>query len=501
VSQPTTAAPERARLWPPLVTVVALATLPYLSLLAANVDQGLDLRRVGTWWLATLAVGLGLVALAARRSRTAARRVGALVGVALYLFFNYPAVTGLRRSLDVPLGDLAWWGLVSAVVVAAAAPVTRRRGAQVFLAVWAPVLLLLPLAQLATAGPAEATPDGSTAEGPGAGPDAGPAAGDAPELTHRQNVYWFILDGQAGPPFLREELGLDPDPFLDHLRDRGFRVLEQARSNYPFTHLAVPSALEMAYLYEDVPEPAPGPYFERLQGDNATVDLFRANGYGYVHAFPGLWTGSRCSGREDVCLGAHGTLSDTEFVLASATPLIEVLADAGTAEGIARANDPLAVTEQVLRSAPDEPYFALIHLLNPHPPYLRDADCGLRDVRLVLGDWGEGREYADAVTCLFQRLETAVDRILAADDDPVVVIQGDHGPRLGLSPETSGEVLLDDDMFFSALSVMRLPAPCDDLHVPDDLTIVNTFRVVFACLQDEPPELLPDRLFPILRDY
>jgi hypothetical protein len=257
----------------------------------------------------------------------------------------------------------------------------------------------------------------------------------------------------------------------------------------------------MEYLYEGVEEPAAGPFFERLQGDNRTVATLRANGYGYVHAYPGLWTGSRCSGLEDVCIGDHGPLSDTEWALASQTPLIELVADADAGESIARSNDPLEVTGSVIDRAPPEPYFAFIHLINPHPPYYRDAVCGLRPVPPVFAAWGEGAEYRDAVTCLFVRLDATVQRILEVDADPVIIITGDHGPRLGFSSETSGRVLLDGEMFFSAFSAIRMPQACRDIEVPADLSFVNTFRVVLACLTGTGAELLPDRLFPIVRDY
>lgn len=482
----TAAAPPRA--WPAVLTVVALGSLPYLALLGANVGEVLELGRVATWWAVTLAAGLAPLAVAARFGRPAVRHAGALVGVALYLFFNYPGITGLQAAVGTSLADPWWWALVAGVVLAVAVPVTATTTVQRFLAILAPALLLLPVAQLVAGAPATA------------GPDRVAAADSVGELTRTPNVYWFVLDGQAGPPLLRE-LGMDPDPFLDTLRGHGFDVQEQARSNYPFTHLAIPSALEMTYLYEGVEEPSPGPYFERLQGDNATVDTFLANGYAYVHAYPGLWTGSRCSGREDVCIGDHGPLSDTAWALASATPLIDVLVDDETHRSIARASDPRHLTGLALGQSPGPPHFALLHLLNPHPPYLRDAQCRVRDVPLSLAAWGDGPEYADAVACLFDQLAASVDRILAVDEDPVIIIQGDHGPRLGLSAATSGEVLLDDDMYFSALSAIRLPQACRDLDVPDDLTIVNTWRLVFACLQQREPDLLPDRTFPILRDY
>jgi len=479
---------DRRSVWPAIVPVLAIATLPYLTLLATNVGQGVDLGQVLIWWAVTSAVGLAAVAIAARWGGHVARWVGTVTALALYLLFNYPLVAGVRESIGVEMSGLWWWVLASALVLGPAVPAAKRPGVQRLVAVIAPALLIAPLVQLVTASPAEADPV----------PEV-PAPGLA-EFAQTPNVYWFMLDAFAGPVYLYEELGVDTGPFVDSLEGNGFRVPLESRTNYPFTHLAMSSTLELDYVYEGVDEPPTGRYAPILRGDNRTVDTFRANGYGYLHAYSGLWSGSRCGGREDVCIGAHGPLSDTQWALASATPLIEVIADERANSTIAVANDPAHVISRVLDSAPRSPFFAMIHLMNPHTPFLRDAACRIRDVPLSFRDWGEGPEYADAVRCLFQQLEAAVDRILAVDPDAVIAIQGDHGPRLGLGRQTRGEVLLDDDMFFSAFSALRLPGDCGD-DVPEDVTFVNTFRLVFACLAGDEPELLDDRLFPIRRSY
>lgn len=472
------------RRWPWFVAVASLATLPYLSLLAGNVGQGIDLAAVATWWVATLAVGIALLAATARWRPQHTAGAAVVIGVALYLCFNYPLVTGLQPE-GIGVSAVVWWALVAAGVLVVAVLLSRHTAVQGFVAVVAPLLLLGPMVQFATT---EAPPTPSA------------VTSDTLALTHTPDVYWFVLDGLAGVDWLRDEGGVATDPFVTTLEDAGFDVLDGAHSNYPLTHLAVASALELELLYDGVDEPPPAPFFESLQGDNTTVDTFLANDYGYVHAYPGLWTGSRCGGREDVCLGDHGPLDDTSAALLATTPL-DALVDPGTHSSIAEANDPAAVIDRVLDEAPPGPTFAFVHLLSPHPPYLRDAECGLREVPLRFAAWGDGPEYRDAVTCLFHQLEQAVEQLLADGGDPVIVISGDHGPRLGLSDETRGTRVLDEEMHLSAFSAIRLPEPCADREIPEDLTFVNTFRVVFACLADQPLDLVEDRLFSIRRDY
>lgn len=480
------------RVWPLALSVVAVAALPGLSLLAANVGEQVRVDTVVAWLGITAVAGLGVVTMARIRGPITARRTAVVVVALVVLAYRFPATSALNEALGLSLLDTAWWVVVAVVVAALAWWLARRHGIQVFVAILGPALLIQPLTQLVLA------TTGSPASADEEGVDV--VVADLPVLARTPNVYFFVLDGHAGPEFLRARTDVDPDPFLAALRADGFRVSEHAESNYPFTNLSVSSTLEMDYGYEGREEPFPDPFFARLQGDNLTSDIFLANDYAYLHTWPGLWSGSQCSGREDWCLGGNGPVDDTTVALASMTPLVDVVVDDSSSAAVATANDPLWVTREVLANQPgDRPTWNFIHLLNPHPPLLRDADCELRDVDMELSGWGEGPEYGDAVACLDRRLQQSVDAILAVDPDPVIVIQGDHGPRLGIDYDEDGGVTLDDDMYFSILSAIRLPQACDDVEVPDDLTSINTFRIVFACLEDRPVDLLDDRRFPIHR--
>ncbi|HEY8750025.1 MAG TPA: hypothetical protein VIM11_18725, partial [Tepidisphaeraceae bacterium] len=64
----------------------------------------------------------------------------------------------------------------------------------------------------------------------------------------RPDIYFIVLDAHGRNDILRDEYGYDDSPFLQHLKDKGFYVADQSTSNYMWTELSLPSALNMRYL-------------------------------------------------------------------------------------------------------------------------------------------------------------------------------------------------------------------------------------------------------------
>ncbi|HEX9766134.1 MAG TPA: sulfatase-like hydrolase/transferase [Nitriliruptorales bacterium] len=476
------------RRWHLVLAVAGIASLPYVTLLAGNVGQELDELHLFAWWAITLLASGAVLAGILMLPERARRWSGAAWVVVLFLLFNLPGAVALRDSIGWEIGDLAAWFVLAGLVLAIAIPLTSFDVVQSFVLVVAPLLLVLPTLEWIVGG---STIDTSIQ-------DPGQSPAPTETFEHTPNIWYFVLDGFASQDFVRERTGHDGSAFAGHLGELGFTVSADAESNYPITILSVGAALELQYVYDGLEEPTGDSWFARLQGHNWTVDTLTANGWSYAHTFPGFWRGSRCSGVEDFCFGTNGPLNDTEVALADLTPL-GFLLDQRSSPAVAHANNPAFVVEQVLAAGLPEPTFNFLHLLNPHPPYVRAADCSIRDVKMELSAWGDGSEYGDAVACLERQLTRAVDQILEVDDDPLIVIQGDHGPRFGVTRGLPGGVTYAEDMFFSIFSAVRLPAACDHLEIPADLSPVNTFRIVFACLRDEPVDLLEHVRYPIHR--
>jgi hypothetical protein len=110
-------------------------------------------------------------------------------------------------------------------------------------------------------------------------------------------------------------------------------------------------------------------------------------------------------------------------------------------------------------------------------------NSGYLDPKIVAG-------FAVDTGCLNKEVIEGIDYILANDkSDPIIIIQSDHGSPL-LEPEPTKNNLVA----FAILNVMRFPPGCGQRFY-DSISTINTFRLVFSCLENEPLPLLPDRHF------
>lgn len=93
-------------------------------------------------------------------------------------------------------------------------------------------------------------------------------------------------------------------------------------------------------------------------------------------------------------------------------------------------------------------------------------------------------EYVDAIGCLNRRLLETIDEIQARDEEAIIILQGDHGPaQFGIHGAPIDRWAAHDLWVrFGVLHAMRLPGGCT---APDDMALVNTFRVVFDCIAVE----------------
>ena len=78
-----------------------------------------------------------------------------------------------------------------------------------------------------------------------------------------------------------------------------------------------------------------------------------------------------------------------------------------------------------------------------------------------------------------------LQEIVRLDAGALIILQSDHGSAFRGQLENPPTDWSDADLHerFGALNALRLPEPCRSLAAPD-LTLVDPFPLVFACLTD-----------------
>jgi hypothetical protein len=461
--------------WDGFAGIAAAAALPFLTFVADNPAEPLPLRWLGIYWLVIVGVIGGVVAV------IGSRRGAAIAAVSLYLFFSFSVVETLEAKSRFE-GVLGIDGSLIILVglLLGTAFLTRFRWTHAFISIAALLFLIPPALQIAFSSPLE--------------PAAPPlSVADALDLTpeSRPNIWWFVLDGYGRGDVLRAEYpGADVDTFEDALQARGFHIADQAVANYSHTYLSIAATLQMDLLVKEGDDiENREPFYSALQGDNRVVSTLRHWGYSYAHAPANGWEGSECSGLEDACVNAS-LLSEADVAVISMTPLKLLQRGTWSAATQSYRTNPVEVVKSVEAYALPQPLFVFAHMLTPHPPYVRTAECAPQSSD---GSWGTREDYAASVTCLNRLMIEAIDRILEADPDALILVQGDHGPpheiKMG-DGDPHDWSARDIRRRLGVMSASRLPNDC---AMPADIHLVNTFRSVFDCLSEESVEPLAAR--------
>ncbi|HEX5039027.1 MAG TPA: sulfatase-like hydrolase/transferase, partial [Candidatus Limnocylindria bacterium] len=481
-----------------------VAAYPVVFLFAANAAEQITLeplwRPLG---MAVLAAALVMMLLYAITGNW--RRAGLLTTVLLMGFFGYGhAWNAAAGVLDSQWPLIIAWALLVVIGLVAAwraqpyqVPVTRG------LNLVAALALILNTGSVA-----------GTMVAFGAAPPTLPAAdGDlrlAPaDPDHPPDVYYIILDRYPGETALRETYGYDNAPFLDALEDRGFTVAHHAHANYIKTPLSLSSSLNLAYLDAGALEEEASsgqdrePVQRTLRDHLAVATALKSLGYRYYH-ISNWWTPTTTNVDADRVFHYEG--QDEFSTVLAQTTLLRAFAEPEAAPKDPWDWDVLREHTLYELKALDEvpelpgPKFTFAHLLMPHPPWVIDAD-GTPMGRAQVDAQGDEESMVRYLRYANSRMLEAVDRILAeSGDDAIIVIQADEGPfparyqddEWGFEWRDATDAELEEK--FGILFAMRVAgADLDAAGFSQDITPVNTFRVIFNAAFGTDLPMMPNR--------
>ena len=328
------------------------------------------------------------------------------------------------------------------------------------------------------------------------------------------DVYYLVFDRYGGEQTLRDLYGIDNSAFYTMLESKGFYIARDSMANYPSTSFSLSSTLNMKY-HEQLDTsgsayPSQADYIYPLFKNYEAGKVFKEHGYKVIQL--GSWftyTHQDGIADENYALGSSRQIVKLDAFtskLVSTTALYPILEE--VAPGVIKNNNyesHYLYTEYQRQKFgevvyEDGPKFVFTHILVPHDPFIYDANCNLIEQSV-----SEARQiierYADMMLCANKMAETMIDQIrLAAQEDkrpdPVILIQADEGSypllewrhEVGPYDSKTTEQLLER---FRILNAYYLPDG-DYGELNQNITPVNSFRVVFNDLFDSSYEKLPD---------
>lgn len=302
-------------------------------------------------------------------------------------------------------------------------------------------------------------------------------------------IYYIILDGYARQDVLSEIYQFDNSPFIDFLEGNGFYVAGKATSNYKNTSFSLSSSLNYMYLDEVANQYGQGSdninILKTMISRNRVFAQLRSLGYQIVTFSTGFDFTDIPSA--DVVLTAGKAPNNFQNTLIANTPLSILMMD----RQYHRHRQHIQYTLEHLPdpASYEQPTFVFAHVVAPHPPYVLGADgepifpnriYSLNDANdfLTFASPEEYKKgYTDQLIYVTNMVEIAVQRILdESKTPPIIIIQSDHGPGLGLNQEYME--LSDLHERLSILNAYYFPGRKSS-QLALDISPVNTFRVVF----------------------
>jgi hypothetical protein len=340
-------------------------------------------------------------------------------------------------------------------------------------------------------------------------PDVPQAEVASLDTESRPDIYYIVLDAYGRQDVLLDLYGHDNGPFVEQLRQRGFGVGDDSRSNYFFTELSLAATLNMKYLHDlSLEKYSTAQATKQLIKRGRVIQLLDKIGYETV-ALPTGKDTTECT-EFDRYLKTDWAMSDYQTGLFYITPIPDLLfpVDKWIWTPTDGFRDRVSSTLSTLENVPtngDQPKFVFSHILSPHPPFVFDAEGNSRNIygRNLLDDghrftmlYDEGTSiYIDAyrqqVTHLNQRLLQLVDSIQEnSNGEAVIILQADHGPRLWA---TSSDIPNDLSETFGILNAVYVPKKYGKYQPP--VSSVNTFRALFNHCFGTNYELKDDRSY------
>ena len=319
-------------------------------------------------------------------------------------------------------------------------------------------------------------------------------------LDHTPNVYYIILDEYASSKVLKDIFDFDNQDFISQLSARGFYVTENSHSNYANTFLSLTSSLNMEYvnyLTDAVGiDSANRKLSYQLYSDNNVMNIFKSLNYTLVNSHP---------------FSDYLTFQGLEICASNPfrSPFLTVFLDTTILHPILKTIVGLYHTDHILcqfselstlHNSTTEPFFAYVHILLPHAPYVFGPAGEIKEIQRYDTKITQKHKlgYIDQVQFANKKIIETIDKILLeSDSPPIILLQGDHGTQTLLKKYGDNWDNQNNESITERMSIFNayyLPDQNTEL-IYDSITPVNSFRLILNAYFNANYELLEDRSY------
>lgn len=315
----------------------------------------------------------------------------------------------------------------------------------------------------------------------------------------KPDIYYIILDEYTSSAYLQSEFGFDNSSIDSFLTNRGFQLIPRSKSNYNLTAFSMSSIFSLNYLTTIDTSQAyflkrylPGikimyesPLFGLMEKQGYKVynqSIFHIAGHPSSIPLDDTW-------RTKMLYQQYNILKKMDNEIGWQFPSWMKIRFSKDRSNAREMHDYIAV--QQLFSAVDEkssqPKFVYTHLRIPHDFIALDS-AGNRIPPKGFKSFGDMKKsYLQQVVNANKVIRKMVDTIQQrSSTPPVIIIQGDHGFRSDYRRPRDDEFYNFNAFYFPDKNMPPLP---------DSLTSVNTFRVVFNRLFKANYPMLEDKHF------
>jgi hypothetical protein len=323
-----------------------------------------------------------------------------------------------------------------------------------------------------------------------------------PITAEQPDVYYIITDSYPSANILKKYYNFDNISFVNQLKALNFKVIDSAKSNYPFTYFSIPSSLNMEYINyfedsvsikkrnEDFP-------FTKIH-HNKVADYFQAKGYQYV-VFQSAYKELNNPDRADVYISYQSSMNHFYQSLIELSVLSIFNIQLYNKEVYNICSNEFVRLLEVADIKGSK--FVFFHILPPHPPHVFDESGNYSNtVQTIENRYKQKKEYIAQVNYVNKALLNAIQIIFKKSDiPPIIIIQGDHGSSSSEKYEDEikwqhppSKALLEER--FGILNAIYIPKNYS-IHLPNNLTPVNTFRYVLNGIFKDTLTILPNRSY------